>query len=203
MLGDAGEHKTPALGHLTAWLGCQIHICSSVGNRLQYLGRTWPLHTCPVIWKKGLASLLPHPSNGMAFDFPYESHFFQFHSRHQTHSRNGMTQRQGGKCLPSHRIPMYPQPTPPSSGNHSSALSCMETTKPGLITGGLGLDVFFPAGPRKLHHQTLGGEEYRSFINTKTILKWERQIPRDKRPKRERGHYNKHPYYSTAVPRTL
>lgn len=100
MLGDTGEHKTPALGHLTAWLGCQIHIRSSVGNWLQYLGRTWPLHTCPVIWKKGLASLLPHPSNGMAFDFPYESHFFRFHSRHQTHSRNGMTQRQGGKCLP-------------------------------------------------------------------------------------------------------
>ena len=68
---------------------------------------------------------------------------------------------------------------------------------------GWGWVFFFPADPRKLYHQTLGGEEYRSFINTKTILKRERQIPRDKRPRQGRGHYNKHPYYSTAVPRTL
>lgn len=99
-------------------------ICSSVGNRLQYLGRTWPLHTCPVISeRKGWLPYCLTPQNGMALISPIEVTSFSFHRHLQPLQKRDDT-KTGREMPPFPSVPMYPQPTPPSSGNHSSALSC-------------------------------------------------------------------------------
>ena len=85
------------------------------------------------------------------------------------------------------------------AGTTLPALSGTEATKPGLVTGGLGL-VFSILLVRE--NCTTKPWVVKSIVRL-SIPRRERQISSDKRPRRERGHYNKHPGYPTAVPRTL